>query len=133
MMLTAIAKHFLSDLVADAETPKAKVRLSGLSPTRSFGCSSRRRMRESYSLTRENGATFHFAPKNLYVFAECTHCARKLRARKPSLFNPFEIFDHTGVGDTSSLGTLFLKIQKCADPTASQFGSYQGTFAMTGS
>jgi hypothetical protein len=36
-----------------------------------------------------------------------------------------------GVGDTSSLGTLFLKIQKCADPTASQFGSYQGTFVMT--
>jgi hypothetical protein len=36
-----------------------------------------------------------------------------------------------GVGDTSRLGSLFLKIQKCADPTASSFGSYQGTFAMT--
>jgi hypothetical protein len=94
-MRTAIAKQFLSDLVADEETPKAKVRLSGLSPTRGFGCRSRRRMHESYRLTRENGATFHFAPKHLYVFAECTHYARKLRARKPSLFNAFEIFDHT--------------------------------------
>src|SRR5450755_547594 len=27
-----------------------------------------------------------------------------------------------GVGDTSRLGSLFLKIQKCADPTASPFG-----------
>ena len=36
-----------------------------------------------------------------------------------------------GVGDTSRLGSLFLKIQKCADPTASPFGSYQGAFAMT--
>lgn len=36
-----------------------------------------------------------------------------------------------GVGDTSRLGTLFLKIQKCADPAASTFGSYQGTFTMT--
>jgi hypothetical protein len=72
MMLTAIAKQFLSDLDADEQTQKAKVRLSGLSPTRSFGCSSRRRMRESYRLSRENGANFHFAPKRLNVLAECT-------------------------------------------------------------
>jgi hypothetical protein len=35
-----------------------------------------------------------------------------------------------GVGETS-LGTLFLKIQKCANPAASEFGSYEGTFTLT--
>src|SRR5258707_3380327 len=29
-----------------------------------------------------------------------------------------------GSGETSRLGTLFLKIQKCANPAASEFGSY---------
>lgn len=36
-----------------------------------------------------------------------------------------------GIGDTTRLGTLFLKIQKCANPAASSFGSYEGTFTLT--
>ena len=36
-----------------------------------------------------------------------------------------------GSGETSRLGTLFLKIQKCANPAASEFGSYEGTFTLT--
>jgi hypothetical protein len=36
-----------------------------------------------------------------------------------------------GIGETSRLGTLFLKIQKCANPAASEFGSYEGTFTLT--
>ena len=36
-----------------------------------------------------------------------------------------------GIGDTSKQGTLFLKIQKCLNPAASAFGSYQGVFTMT--
>jgi hypothetical protein len=36
-----------------------------------------------------------------------------------------------GIGDTARLGTLFLKIQKCANPAASSFGSYEGTFTLT--
>lgn len=36
-----------------------------------------------------------------------------------------------GIGDTSKQGTFFLKIQKCLNPAASAFGSYQGVFTMT--
>jgi hypothetical protein len=36
-----------------------------------------------------------------------------------------------GIGDTSRLGSLFLKIQKCANPAGSTFGSYEGTFTLT--
>jgi hypothetical protein len=36
-----------------------------------------------------------------------------------------------GIGDTGKLGTLFLKIEKCLDPTKSEFGSYEGIFTMT--
>src|SRR5258706_3201638 len=39
------------------------------------------------------------APRgNVTVQVLETSCARKLRNRKPSLFNAFEIFDHTGSG-----------------------------------
>lgn len=44
---------------------------------------------------------------------------------------PHRYIEAQGIGDTSKLGTLFFKIQKCADPSASPFGSYQGTFTMT--
>jgi hypothetical protein len=44
---------------------------------------------------------------------------------------PHSYVEAQGIGDTSRLGTLFFKIQKCADPSASPFGSYQGTFTMT--
>jgi hypothetical protein len=36
-----------------------------------------------------------------------------------------------GIGDTVRLGTLFFKIEKCLDPTKSEFGSYDGVFTMT--
>jgi len=36
-----------------------------------------------------------------------------------------------GIGEASKQGTLFLKIQKCLNPAASSFGSYQGVFTMT--
>jgi hypothetical protein len=36
-----------------------------------------------------------------------------------------------GIGDASKQGTFFLKIQKCLNPAASTFGSYQGVFTMT--
>ena len=44
---------------------------------------------------------------------------------------PHAYVEAQGIGDTSRLGTLFFKVQKCADPSASPFGSYQGTFTMT--
>jgi hypothetical protein len=36
-----------------------------------------------------------------------------------------------GIGDTGKLGTMFFKIEKCLDPTKSEFGSYEGIFTMT--
>ncbi|MHB8500507.1 MAG: hypothetical protein ACYDCG_07530 [Candidatus Acidiferrales bacterium] len=44
---------------------------------------------------------------------------------------PHAYIEAQGIGDTSRQGTLFLKVQKCADPAASPFGSYQGAFTMT--
>ena len=46
-------------------------------------------------------------------------------------FPPRFYIDAEGIGDTSRLGTMFLKIQKCLDPAASPFGSYDGTFTLT--
>lgn len=46
--------------------------------------------------------------------------------------NPPHFYIHAeGIGDTEKQGTLFLKIEKCLDPAKSEFGSYDGTFAMT--
>jgi hypothetical protein len=48
-----------------------------------------------------------------------------------SSYPPRFYIEAQGIGDTSKLGTMFLKIQKCADPAASPFGSYSGTFTLT--
>ena len=46
-------------------------------------------------------------------------------------FPPRVYIDAEGIGDTSRLGTMFLKIQKCFDPAAGPFGSYVGIFTLT--
>lgn len=48
-----------------------------------------------------------------------------------SSYPPHFYIEAQGIGETSKLGTMFLKIQKCADPARSPFGSYDGTFTLT--
>jgi hypothetical protein len=46
--------------------------------------------------------------------------------------NPPRFYVHAeGIGDSGKLGTLFLKIEKCFDPAKTEFGGYEGTFALT--
>jgi hypothetical protein len=58
-------------------------------------------------------------------------CARKLRDRKPSLFNAFEIFDHTG---TNLIGPLRHVLRTLRLPFAVHFGSnfHSDIFAVFG-
>jgi hypothetical protein len=62
-------------------------------------------------------------PSTCGVGDKCVACV--------SNFPPRFYIEAQGIGDTSKLGTMFLKIQKCLDPAASPFGSYDGIFTFT--